>query len=129
MEMPRPTQEHRKLEQLVGAWTSKEKLHPSPWDPKGGTATGHIRSRVALGGFAVTGDYEQKRDGNTTMARKYIDCREYPSENKCTVAISADADREILEVAVQHAVKSHGHKDTPEFREQLLRMIKTGVPA
>ncbi len=63
------------------------------------------------------------------MPRKYIDCREYPSENKCTVAISADTEQEILKVAVQHAVTSHGHKDTPEFREQLRRMIKTGTPA
>ena len=63
------------------------------------------------------------------MARKYIDCREYPSEKKCTVAISADTEQEILAIAVQHAVASHGHKDTPEFREQLRRMIKTGVPA
>ncbi len=67
MEMPKPTQEHRKLEQLAGIWTSKEKMYPSPWDPKGGTATGHMKSRIALGGFVVTGDYEQKRDGKTTF--------------------------------------------------------------
>ena len=62
------------------------------------------------------------------MARKYLDCRDYPSENNCTVAISADSDQELLQLAVQHAVKSHGHQDTPEFREQLRGMIKTGVP-
>ena len=32
------------------------------------------------------------------MPRKYIDCREYPSEKNCTVAISADSDDELLEV-------------------------------
>ena len=63
------------------------------------------------------------------MARKYIDCREFPSENKCTIAITADTDEEILKIAVQHAVASHGHKDTPEFREQLRGMIKTGTPS
>jgi len=62
------------------------------------------------------------------MARKFIDCREYPSEKKCTVAISADTDDEIIEVAVVHAVRTHGHKDTPEFRKQLRGMIKSGVP-
>jgi predicted small metal-binding protein len=36
------------------------------------------------------------------MARKYIDCREFPSEMKCTVAISADSDEELVEAAVQH---------------------------
>jgi predicted small metal-binding protein len=62
------------------------------------------------------------------MPRKYLDCREYPSEKKCTVAISADTDDEVIEAAVVHAVKSHGHQDTPEFRKQLRGMIKTGAP-
>ena len=30
------------------------------------------------------------------MTRKYIDCREYPSEMNCSVAISADNDDELL---------------------------------
>jgi predicted small metal-binding protein len=58
------------------------------------------------------------------MARKFIDCREYPSETKCTIAISADSERELLEVAVQHAVTIHGHRDTPELRETLKSMFK-----
>jgi predicted small metal-binding protein len=63
-----------------------------------------------------------------TMARKYVDCREVPSESKCTVAISADSEKELLEVAVQHAVKVHGHKDTAEFRQVLKQAIKQGSP-
>ncbi len=63
------------------------------------------------------------------MARKFIDCREYPSESKCTVAISADSDQELLEIAVEHAVKAHGHHDTPELRQQLGKMFKEGSPA
>lgn len=58
------------------------------------------------------------------MARKFIDCRNYPSDAKCTVAISADSERELLEVAVQHAVTVHGHSDTPELRETLKSMFK-----
>jgi predicted small metal-binding protein len=53
------------------------------------------------------------------MARKYIDCREYPSQMNCSVSIFADSDAELLEAAVQHAVSVHGHEDTPELREQL----------
>ncbi len=53
------------------------------------------------------------------MARKYIDCREYPSQMNCSVSIFADSDTELLEAAVQHAVSVHGHEDTPELREQL----------
>ena len=62
------------------------------------------------------------------MARKYIDCREYPSESKCTVALSADGEDELLEAAVQHAVSVHGHKDSPDFRKQLRQLFKTGTP-
>jgi len=53
------------------------------------------------------------------MARKFIDCREYPSEMNCTVTIFADSDEELLEAAVQHAVAVHDHEDTPELRAQL----------
>lgn len=62
------------------------------------------------------------------MPRKFIDCRESPSESNCTVAISADSEDELLEAAVQHAVKVHGHKDTPQFRDDLRRIIKDGTP-
>lgn len=62
------------------------------------------------------------------MARKYIDCREYPSEMKCTLALCADSDDELLEAAVQHAVKIHGHEDSPAFRQQLRQMFKQGTP-
>ena len=63
------------------------------------------------------------------MARKFIDCREYPSESKCTVAISADSEQELLEVAVQHAVAIHGHSDTPELRSTLKTLFKEEAPA
>jgi predicted small metal-binding protein len=53
-----------------------------------------------------------------------IDCREYPSDMNCTVAISADTEKELVDAAVQHAVAVHGHKDTPALREQIARMIK-----
>jgi predicted small metal-binding protein len=58
------------------------------------------------------------------MNRKYIDCREYPSDIGCTVAIAADTDEELLEAAVQHAVSVHGHEDTPELRRQLTTMFR-----
>ncbi len=62
------------------------------------------------------------------MARKYIDCREIPSDTKCTVTIAADSEKELMDVAVQHAVQQHGHQDTPEFRQQLTSAIKSGTP-
>ncbi|AMO24592.1 DUF1059 domain-containing protein [Ramlibacter solisilvae] len=62
------------------------------------------------------------------MARQYIDCREMPSESNCTVAISADSEKELVEAAVQHAVAVHGHKDTPEFRTRIAAAIRMGTP-
>ena len=62
------------------------------------------------------------------MARKYIDCREFPSEANCTVALSADSDEELLEAAVHHARDVHGHEDTPELRRQLTGLFKEGTP-
>ena len=62
------------------------------------------------------------------MGRKFIDCREFPSESKCTVTIAADTEKELLDVAVQHAVRTHGHEDTPAFRQQLKEAIREGSP-
>jgi predicted small metal-binding protein len=62
------------------------------------------------------------------MGRRYIDCREFPSVTNCTVAISADTDKELIEVAVQHAVAVHGHQDTPEFRKEIVGAIRDGTP-
>lgn len=63
------------------------------------------------------------------MTRKYIDCREFPSEMNCSVAISADSEQELMETAVQHAVAVHGHQDTPELREQIRQCMREGSPA
>lgn len=62
------------------------------------------------------------------MTRKYVDCRETPSVNNCTVAIAADTDQELVDAAVQHAVAVHGHTDTPELREMIRQHLKEGTP-
>ena len=56
-------------------------------------------------------------------SRKYIDCREYPSEKNCSLKISGTED-EVLEMAVQHATMSHGHEDKAELKEELRRLLK-----
>jgi predicted small metal-binding protein len=63
------------------------------------------------------------------MARKFIDCREHPSAGKCTLALSADTEDELVEAGVQHAVAAHGLEDSPDLRQNLRSMIKEGVPA
>lgn len=62
------------------------------------------------------------------MPRKYIDCREFPSEMNCTIAIAAESEEELLEAAVQHAVAVHGHHDSAEFRAQLKGAFREGTP-
>jgi hypothetical protein len=61
------------------------------------------------------------------MARKFIDCREMPSESGCDIAMSGSEDH-IMEAAVNHAVTAHGHQDTPELREQLRGALRDEVP-
>ena len=56
-------------------------------------------------------------------ARKSIDCRDYPSENNCSLKISGTED-EVLDAAVQHAVSAHGHENSPELRDQIKTMLK-----
>ena len=62
------------------------------------------------------------------MTRKYIDCRECPSDTNCSVALSADSESELLEAAVQHAVAVHKHTDTPELRSELKKLFHDGTP-
>ncbi|MBN3764522.1 DUF1059 domain-containing protein [Burkholderia sp. Ac-20365] len=62
------------------------------------------------------------------MGRKYIDCRECPSDINCTVALCADSESELIEAAVAHAMQAHKHSDSPELRAQLTAMMHDGTP-
>ena len=55
--------------------------------------------------------------------RKFIDCRDYPSEKNCSLKISG-TEEEVLDAAVHHAASVHGHENTPELREQIMQMLK-----
>ena len=62
------------------------------------------------------------------MGRKFIDCREVPSETHCSIVIAADSENELIEAAVQHAVAVHGHHDDEQLRGQLKQAIHEGTP-
>ncbi len=64
------------------------------------------------------------------MSRKVADCREFPSESKCTLTIAGE-EEEVLRAGSEHAVSVHGHQNTPELREQIRSMLKdeAAVPA
>jgi hypothetical protein len=55
--------------------------------------------------------------------RKSIDCRDYPSEKNCSLKMSG-TEQEVLDAAVQHAVSAHGHKNSPELRDEIKSMLK-----
>lgn len=57
------------------------------------------------------------------MARKVMDCRLTPSLSGCTLVIAGEED-EVVRAAVDHAMKVHGEKDTPEFRERVRASLR-----
>ena len=57
------------------------------------------------------------------MERVMADCRRFESDSNCQLTIIGPAD-DVVAAAVQHAVASHGHEDTPEMREQLRAMLE-----
>ena len=57
------------------------------------------------------------------MTRMVADCRVFPSESGCTLAISGEED-EVLDAATAHAVAVHQHQDGPELREMIRSSLK-----
>jgi len=63
------------------------------------------------------------KEAHMAGTRKVIDCRRFPAEKPCSIAI-AGTEEEVLELAVLHASTVHGHQDTPELREQIRSMLQ-----
>jgi predicted small metal-binding protein len=84
---------------------------------------------ILLWGCRGTDVWSKYPHAEETMGRKFVDCRQIPSDVKCTLALVADTEDEVLEAAVLHAVTVHHHQDTPELREQLRGVIKDGAPS
>lgn len=57
------------------------------------------------------------------MSRKVADCRDFPSENGCTLTIAGEED-EVITAAAQHAAAVHGHEDNDELRNWLKTNLK-----
>ena len=57
------------------------------------------------------------------MARKSIDCRDYPDQTGCTLYLSGEEEH-VIRAATEHAVSFHGHEDTPELREWFRSNLK-----
>jgi predicted small metal-binding protein len=62
------------------------------------------------------------------MTRKVADCRDFPSDQDCTLTIAGEED-EVVTAAVQHAVAAHGHSDSAELRTWLRDNLKDEASA
>jgi predicted small metal-binding protein len=60
------------------------------------------------------------------MSRKIADCRDFPSDDECTLTIAGDED-EVIAAAAQHAAAVHGHEDNDELRTWLKSNLKDEV--
>ena len=69
--MPTPGPPHEQLARLAGEWSGEEVLHPSPWDPDGGTARGHWWFRMGLDGFYLLADVQQEHTPGTVNYRAH----------------------------------------------------------
>lgn len=58
------------------------------------------------------------------MERKYLDCRDIPSENGCSLTI-AGTEEEVLRVATRHAIEDHREMNSPQLTESLRRAMKS----
>jgi hypothetical protein len=60
--MPKPNENHARLQKLAGTWAGEEKMNPSPWGP-GATAVGRYTCRLDIDGFFLLQDYVQEKNG------------------------------------------------------------------
>ena len=62
------------------------------------------------------------------MARKYVDCRETPSESGCTLAIVGEPD-EVVAAAVAHMKSVHAHTEPDGELAAMVRGELKDAPA
>ncbi|HLJ60271.1 MAG TPA: hypothetical protein VKZ50_11125 [bacterium] len=56
-----------------------------------------------------------------------VNCGKFPSESNCQLVIMAPASQrnDLVEAASAHAIKVHGHEDTPQLRQELGKHLET----
>jgi predicted small metal-binding protein len=57
------------------------------------------------------------------MARMMADCRRWPSDINCSLAIIGEGD-EVVRAAAEHAASAHGHEERPELGEQIREFLE-----
>ena len=64
--MPKPGENHARLQRLAGKWVGEEKTYPSPWGP-GGTAVGRMEARIDVDGFFLIQDQTTEKAGKVSF--------------------------------------------------------------
>ncbi|MCC6573803.1 MAG: DUF1579 family protein [Planctomycetes bacterium] len=80
MEMPKPTDAHKKLEQLVGTWAGDDKVFASQWSTESLKPT-VCDVRSALDGFFLLMEYAEHTDGKVTYGGHGV--IGYDAKNSC----------------------------------------------
>lgn len=55
-----------------------------------------------------------------------LDCGRFPSEDNCRIKLSAPEDQveKLVDLAVYHASKNHGHESTQELKNELRKLVE-----
>ena len=79
---------------------------------------------------SLAAEYWPQRDRikEDEMARRSIDCRDYPDTTGCTLYLSGE-EGHVVQAAAEHAISVHGAEDTPELREWLRSNLKEEAAA
>jgi hypothetical protein len=57
------------------------------------------------------------------MARKFLDCRNFPSDSNCSLTLAGEPE-ELENAAVEHAISVHGEHDSLDLRQAIRRAMR-----
>ena len=63
------------------------------------------------------------------MAHIFVACRDFVTDEPCTISLVADDHEELIEAAIEHAYAAHNLEDTPTLRQAIRAQTHEGVPA
>lgn len=75
----------------------------------------------------MTGERKSLDMGGALRPRRRMSCTDVPTDSGCTVTIAGTED-EVVQLAALHAIDAHGHKDSPQLREQIRAVLRDELP-
>lgn len=83
-------------------------------------------SIVFYGSHVCLTDMDTAQLGMSSGRWLMANCGKFPSEQNCKVVMMGPEDQreDLLDAAVAHAVKAHGHTDAPELRTELNKILE-----